>query len=251
MNCDESMVSVITPMYNSYRFIRDTIESVINQTYENWEMIIVDDSSSDGSIQVVEDYSKVDERIRLFVNEVNLGAAVTRNKAIKLSKGKYIAFLDADDLWLPNKLDKQIAFMKVNGYSFSFTGYSLIDEKGGVIEKNNIMPSEVNYFKTITNNKIGCLTVIFDKTNFEDYMMPNIRKRQDLGLWLKLLRQCEIAYCIQENLALYRIRKGSISSNKLKLVKYHWELYRKIEKHSIVKSLYFVIYYSTVKFLRK
>lgn len=247
MNYTIDLVSIITPSYNSIPYIKYTIESVLSQTYKEWEMIIVDDCSTDKSVHYIEGLCKKDKRIKLFANKTNLGAAETRNKAINEASGEYIAFLDSDDLWKENKLELQLKFMKERNSCFSYTMYDWIDEESKQLRSAFDLPLKVNYWETIKHNKIGCLTVIFKKSCFDSYMMPNIRNRQDFGLWLKLLKQCEYAECLPVNLASYRIRKNSISRNKVKLVKYHWNLYRKIEKHSSVTSLYLVIYLLVAK----
>ena len=236
------LVSVIMPSYNSEFFLKESIESVVNQTHSNWEMIIVDDCSKDKSVDIVKEFIKKDSRIQLIVNSVNEGAAVSRNKAIKQAKGDYVAFLDSDDLWLETKLSDQLDFMVNNNYSFTYTYYDQIDELNLFLKSVNKMPIKVNYLDTIKHNKIGCLTVIFKKDAFNDYFMPQIRKRQDFGLWLKLLKQSEYAYCLPKTLSKYRIRENSISRNKLSLIKFHWELYRNIENHSIAKSMYYISY---------
>ncbi len=245
------LVSVIMPSYNSEFFLKESIESVVNQTHSNWEMIIVDDCSKDKSVDIVKEFIKKDSRIQLIVNSVNEGAAVSRNKAIKQAKGDYVAFLDSDDLWLETKLSDQLDFMVNNNYSFTYTYYDQIDELNLFLKSVNKMPIKVNYLDTIKHNKIGCLTVIFKKDAFNDYFMPQIRKRQDFGLWLKLLKQSEYAYCLPKTLAKYRIRENSISRNKLSLIKFHWELYRNIENHSIVKSIYYISYLILSKLYEK
>lgn len=248
---NNELVSIITPSYNSKLFIKETIKSVIEQTYTKWEMIIVDDCSTDNSKEIISQFVKDDNRIKLFNNKKNIGAAKTRNKAIDFAKGNYIAFLDSDDLWNPEKLELQLAFMVQNKIAFSYTYYDWINEKGKKLRSAIKLPHKVNYSSTIRHNKIGCLTVIFNVDYFKDYKMPNIRKRQDFGLWLKLLGQCEYAYCLPLNLASYRITPNSISSNKFSLIKYHWILYRKIENHSVIKSLYFISYLIFSKVLLK
>lgn len=240
-------VTVITPSYNSGKYISETIKSVINQTYSNWEMLIVDDCSTDNSISIINDYCTSDNRIRLIKLEENGGAAVARNRGIKEANGRFIAFLDSDDLWHPEKLKNQIGIMIEKNIPFTFTSYQLISE-GGELGKIIKSKAEVSYRNAIMSNPIGCLTVVIDTNFFGKVYMPLIKKRQDLGLWLKLLRKTT-AIGIEESLAFYRVRKDSISSNKFKLVKYHWILYRKYEKTPFFVSLYYVIYYSLSKLL--
>jgi len=237
-----NLISIITPSYNSKRFIKATIESVLSQTYENWEMIIVDDVSPDDSNEIIEEYCKQDSRIKLIKLEKNSGPAVARNRAIEEAKGRYIAFLDADDLWLPEKLEQQLSFMKENNLSFTYSAYKLIDEKDsdlGVF----IPPMQASYSSILKTNPIGCLTAIYDTKKLGKIYMPNILKRQDYGLWLKILKQINTTKGILEPLAIYRIRKNSVSSNKLKAASYQWKIYREVEKLNLFKSFYYFVNY--------
>ncbi|WP_404445575.1 glycosyltransferase family 2 protein [Sutcliffiella horikoshii] len=228
-----SLVSVITPSYNAEKFISATIESVRTQTYTNWEMIIVDDCSKDTTREILKEYGELDPRIKPIFLEENSGAAVARNTALKAAKGDYVAFLDSDDLWVPYKLEKQLAFMQKNDYAFTFTAYNLMDENGKPLDKVIDVPKQIDYKGLLKNTIIGCLTVMIDTRKVEPLQMPLIRTRQDFALWLKVLRQGHIAYGMQEPLANYRIVEGSISSNKLKTAKRNWYVYRKIEKLSL------------------
>jgi len=240
---DKNMVSIITPSYNSEKFISQTIESVLAQIYQNWEMIIVDDCSPDNSNQIIEKFIKTDRRIKLIKLENNSGPAVARNTAIKEAKGRYIAFLDADDLWLPNKLEKQINFMNKNNLSFTYSAYTLVDEEDndlGVF----IPREELSYEDILKTNDIGCLTAIYDTEKLGKVYMPNVLKRQDYGLWLRILKKIEKTKGILEPLAIYRVRKNSVSSNKLKAAKHQWKIYRKVEKLSIFKSSYYFLHYA-------
>ena len=242
-------ISIITPSYNSEEFIAETIECVINQSYKNWEMIIVDDCSTDKTQEVISQYVEKDNRVKLIINETNSGPAISRNKAILESTGKYIAFLDSDDLWTDFKLKSQLNFMEKHDYKFTYSYYSQITEEGQMIKDIDNLPEKVSYKSTMLSNKIGCLTVMYNKEYFGNILMENIRNRQDYTLWLKLLKKVDYAYCFPEVSAKYRIRKGSISSKKLKLIKYHWHIYRNIEKQSFFKSFYYVLHYITLKLL--
>jgi len=238
----KDLVSIITPSYNSDKFISKTIESVINQTYDNWEMIIVDDCSPDNSNEIIEEYIKQDNRIKLIKLDKNSGPAVARNTAIKKAKGRYIAFLDADDLWLPDKLEKQLNFMNTNNLEFTYSAYKLIDENDndlGVFSP----PALANYNSLLKTNFIGCLTAIYDTKKIGKMYMPNILKRQDYGLWLKILKEIKTTKGIIEPLAMYRIRKNSVSSNKLKAAMYQWKIYRDVEDIGFFKSLYYFANY--------
>lgn len=238
------LVSVITPLYNSGEFIEETIKSVLSQTYENWEMIIVNDNSTDNGVEIVKKYLSLDSRIILINNEgVNHGAAVSRNIAIKEAKGRFIAFLDSDDLWTNDKIEKQIGFMLQNKSPFTYANYDQISETGDFIQHINNLPKTINYSEILVKCKIGCLTAVYDVEYFGKVYMPLIRKRQDFGLWLKLLRKVDKADYVNLNLGKYRIRENSVSSNKVDLVKYHWYLYHKIERLGFFKSMYITFLY--------
>jgi len=243
----ENLVSIITPLHNGAKYVGETIESVLAQTYCNWELIIVDDCSTDNGCDIVNSYIKSDSRIKLIKNQMKSGPAITRNKVIEASKRKYIAFLDSDDLWTNDKLEVQIEFMKTNNVYFTFTYYDQITEEGKFIKKVNSFPEKVDYLSSIKSNKIGCLTAVYDVSYFDKVYMENIAKRQDYTLWLKLLKKVQYAYCVPRILAHYRIRENSVSSNKFKLVKFHWHIYRHIEGHSFFKSLYFISNYIFVR----
>lgn len=230
-------VSVITPIYNCERFIAETINSVINQTYENWEMILIDDASNDKSVEIVKHYTKLDKRIRLIKLKENSGVAVARNTGIKASSGRFIAFLDGDDLWEPNKLEIQIQFMIERNIGFSYTSYNVISENGIDLKKTVGAPSEIDYDTLLKNTIIGCLTVVIDRDIIKEINMPLIRTRQDWVTWLSILKRGYKAYGINIPLARYRIVKGSISSNKFKTAKRNWYVYRNIEKLSLFNAI--------------
>ena len=235
-----NLVSIIMPSYNSSKFIEKSINSVLNQTYQNWELIIVDDNSKDNSLEIIKSFK--DSRIKSFHNGRNLGAARSRNRAIKKAKGRYIAFLDSDDLWKEDKLEKQISFMQKNSIDFSYSAYDLIDEEDKLLGSFT-PPKKVNYKDLLKTCSIGCLTAIYDTKNFGKVYMPDIPKGQDYGLWLKILKKIEFAYSFDEPLAIYRIRKKSISSNKLKAIKHQWNIYRNLEKLSHFSSFYYLLHY--------
>lgn len=248
---NDYLVSIITPNYNGEQFIIETIKSVQNQSYPYWEMIIVDDNSSDHSVKVIEDYISSDSRIKFIKNLTNEGAAVSRNKAIEHAKGRFIAFLDGDDLWKPHKLEVQINFMLQNHIPFSYSHYDQITETSDFIKKVNNLPAKISYNQLLTKNIVGCLTAIYDTAYFGKVYMPLIRKRQDFGLWLKLLKKVEYGYCLQQNLAQYRIRENSVSSNKVDLVKYHWYLYHDIEQFGYVRSINLLFQYIYINIFKK
>jgi len=244
-----SLVSIMTPVFNCSRFIGQTIESVQSQTHFDWELICVDDCSTDGSCEIIQSYIENDPRIRLIRLDVNSGAAVARNTAIDAANGRYIAFLDSDDVWLPGKLEMQLDYMQKNSISFCFSAYARIDEQNNVICTVGV-PVQISYQDMLKTSVIGCLTAIYDTAFFGKVPMPLIRKRQDFGLWLQLLKRTDCAYGIQEVLALYRVRPGSVSDNKIDAARYTWDIYRKIENFGFWVSCYYFLNYAVRGFLR-
>ena len=244
------LVSIITPCYNSEKFLDECISSVLNQTYQNWEMLIVDDNSSDNSSILIKSYSKKDERIKpLYLND-NIGAAMARNKAISKAKGKYLAFLDSDDVWLPKKLEVQTNFMKKNNCSFVFSSYSVISDDDK--PKYTIsVPETITYKKYLKNTIIGCLTVMLDKEKFKKIEMPNLRSSHDMALWLNLLKQEKYAYGIAQDLAIYREHKSSNTSNKVRAIYDVWNVYRKHEKLNLFYSIYNFVFYAINAFRKR
>lgn len=236
-------VSVITPLYNSSCYMRETIESVISQTFESWELLLIDDCSSDDSVAIAEMFSARDSRIKVIKLSQNSGAAVARNRGIEMARGRFIAFLDSDDLWLPDKLDTQISFMKSNSVSLSYSAYLKCNDRGEIVGRSEI-PNEVIYSDLLKVCSIGCLTAVYDTQAVGKVYMPLIRKRQDLGLWLKVLKLVESAKGIDTPLAIYRIRRDSISSNKLSAARYTWRLYRDVEALRFIPALYYFIHYA-------
>lgn len=246
----EGLVSVITPTYNCGKFIGATIASVQNQDYNNWEMIIVDDCSQDETKNIVTEIAAKDDRIKYFCLEKNSGAAVARTKAMQLANGEYIAFLDSDDLWVPNKLTSQLAFMKDNGYAFTCTAYEQIDENGELLGKVIKTISKTDYNRLLLDCPVGNSTVVYSAKQMGKFEVPNIRKRNDDALWLKMLKKEQYIYGMQDVLMQYRIRSGSISNNKLKVIKYHWILYREIEHLGVLRSLFHIGYWCVIKALK-
>ena len=232
------LVTIIMPSYNTGKYISESIESVQKQTYQNWELIIVDDCSTDDTDAVVKPYL-VDTRIKYIKNEKNSGAAVSRNKALREASGRWIAFLDSDDLWMPEKLEKQISFMKKNNIYFSYTNYSEIDVDG---KKNGITVSGP---KKITKTGFynycwpGCLTVMYDANTVGLVQVFDIKKNNDYAIWLKVCKKAE-CYLLDENLALYRRgRAGSVSTHSVvTLVKWHYKLFRDAEGQNILLAFY-------------
>lgn len=235
-----NLVSIITPVYNSEKYLSEHIRSVQAQTHANWEHILVDDCSSDESETLIKSFQKEDSRIKYHRLDTNSGAGIARNKAIELSEGKYIAFLDSDDQWYPEKLEKQLSFMQENDYHFTFTDYDMVDEAGKELNKRVRCKPVLTYNKALYKNPIGCLTVIYDVGFFGKQYMPSIRKRQDYALWLNLLKKTN-GYGLNECLASYRTGNDSISANKIDLLKYEWKIYREVEGLSLFKSSFYLL----------
>lgn len=232
------LVSIITANYNAQKFITTCIDSVINQTYTNWELLVVDDCSNDNSLNIIKEFIKKEPRIKLIKLDSNVGAAKARNSAIKIAKGAFIAFLDSDDSWLSNKLELQIAFMLKRDIAFSFSSYYSYNEQKKDRKTINSLPI-ITYKKLLSKNYIGCLTAVYSVEKLGKIYMPNILKRQDWALWLKITKNGNPAYGIKEPLANYTRRESSLSSNKLDLLKYNWQVYRDIEGLTLLQSLYY------------
>jgi glycosyltransferase involved in cell wall biosynthesis len=238
----QPLVSIVTPVYNASRFIKETIESVQNQTFVNWEMILVDDRSNDESVKIIKKYAENDKRIILIMKEKNEGAAEARNLAIQKAKGRFIAFLDSDDVWMPEKLQKQVDFMKNRDIGFSYTYYVMMNEDGLLANKNVTGPEKIVYKDLLKSTIIGCLTVMLDREKIEEITIPNI-KPEDTAAWLNILKRGTIAYCLPEYLSKYRLVKGSVSSNRLKAAFRLWNLYRMQEKLNIFQTVWYFSHY--------
>lgn len=230
------LVSIIMPSYNTASYIKDSIKSVLNQTYDNWELIIVDDCSSDNTDEVLAEID--DPRIRVYKNEVNSGAAISRNRALKEAKGQWIAFLDSDDIWMPEKLEKQIAFMTDNGYHFSYTDYVEIDNNGNETGVYVTGPKKITRTGMFNYCWPGCLTVMYDANFIGLIQIENIRKNNDYAMWLKICKKAN-CFLLDECLAQYRRgRKGSVSTQSIKsLIGWHYKLFHEADKENTVMSL--------------
>lgn len=230
---ENELVSIIMPNYNGAKYVKETIESVLAQTYQNWEILFVDDCSTDNSLEIVQSFQEA--RIRILKNGKNSGAAASRNYALREAKGKWIAFLDSDDIWLPEKLEKQIAFMKENNYAFSYTEYEEIDQKSVSLGKYITGPNKITKRKMFNYCWVGCLTVMYDRETIGLVQIDDrIAKRNDYAIWLKVCPKAN-CYLLREKLAKYRRREGSIShQSKVSLIKYHYFLFRVGEKKSWV-----------------
>ncbi len=232
-------VSIVVPVFNAQKCIADTIMSVLAQTYEEFELLLVDDASTDNSREIIEEYAVRDPRVKLLGNTEKKSAAGARNTGIKAAAGRYIAFIDADDLWLVDKLEKQVRFMKERGVAFSFTGYEFADETGRGLGKIVRVPGKISYKEALCNTTIFTSTVMFDmeKLSTDDILMPYVPS-EDTATWWKVLKKTGYAYGLDESLTLYRRMGSSLSSNKIEAVRRIWNLYRKTEGLGICRSIY-------------
>ncbi|KRD11352.1 glycosyl transferase [Flavobacterium sp. Root901] len=231
------LVSIIVPTYNTEKFITETIQSVQNQSYKNWEMILADDDSTDKTVAIVEEFAQNDNRIKLFKLPKNRGNGFARNAALEKATGKYIAYLDADDLWFPEKLEKQIQFLKANNLHFTYSFYDSIDEEGNNLNRRVESPNPLTYRQLFFCNYVGNLTAIYDADFFGKIMLETSQKRQDWRIWLTILKQIKIARPVPEPLAFYRIRKDSVSSSKFKLIKHNFGVYREFHEYNFAFSV--------------
>lgn len=244
INKTSPLVSIITPSYNCIATIEKTINSVIAQTIGDWEMLIVDDCSTDHSREIIKNISVLEPRVKLIERTWNAGPAIARNIAIEHAQGRYIAFLDADDQWHPTKLEKQLKFMNEKDIALSYTAYNCLDSDGNHLRVYKPI-LKVTYADMLKSNRIGCLTAIYDTDKIGKVYMPNISKRQDLGLWLRILKQVDYALGMDEVLADYlAVQANSVSSNKADAAKYQWRLYREIEKLNFKQSTFYFLNYA-------
>jgi len=242
------MVSVVTASWNSEKYIAETIRSVQAQTYQNWEMIIVDDYSTDRTYEIVKAISKQDSRVQIIRQERNSGVGAARTCSMQNSTGRFVAYLDADDIWKPEKLEKQVLFMKEKSYGFSCTSYEVINDKGERLNKYIHMLPRVDYIGFLTNNLLQTVGIMVDtkKVDKKHLVMPDIRRRQDAATWLQILKAGFDCYGLDEILAEYRRTKNSLSGNKIKAVRGMWGLYRNIEHLSLPFSLYCFMRYAVL-----
>ena len=248
------MVSVIVPVYHVEKYIVETMDCVRSQTYTDWELLLVEDCGEDRCVQLIREYIEKtgDERIRLIRQPSNMGAAMARNRGVREAKGRYIAYLDADDLWEPQKLEKELTFMEEKGAAFAFTGYEFADEWGKGTGKVVHVPETLNYREALKNTTIFTTTVMFDtkKVDKELLQMP-VMKSEDTALWWKLLRSGYTAYGLNENLVKYRRPGKSLSSNKLEAMRRIWNLYRKAEGMSVISSAYHFCFWAVRAVMRR
>lgn len=244
------LISIVTACYNASTFIEYTIKSVRNQTVENWEWLIIDDGSTDRSVEIINQLIEDDYRIRLITLTVNSGPAYTRNKGIELSVGKYLTFIDADDYWFPTFLEENLKRINQT-QGFLCSSYEMYNEALTSKIGNLIVPIQANYNSILKTNTISCLTAFIDIEKLGKEYMPEIRYRQDMGLWIKYLKKISYIEGIQECLAIYRIRENSHSRSKFNLLKHQWFFYREVAQLNWIKSLYFFniwVYYGLRKY---
>jgi len=248
----EVKVSIIVPVYNAEAFLEDTIRSVQAQEERDWELLLVDDCSGDGSVRIIERFAAEDGRIRLLRQSRNQGAARARNRGVEEAKGRYIAFLDGDDLWRPRRLSAELALMEARHAGFVFSGYEFADEKGQGLGRVVRVPEMLTYREALKNTTIFTSTVLFDTRIVpkELIKMPLV-KSEDTAAWWNILRHGYTAYGLDENLVLYRRSSGTLSSNKLEAVRRVWNLYRRVEGLSLPYSMYNFVFYAVRAVLRR
>lgn len=240
----DGLISIITPVYNAEEFIVQTIESVQAQTYNDWELLLIDDCSTDSSAELIRSFTDNDNRIRYVKLNKNSGAAVTRNTGLAMAKGRYIAFLDSDDIWKAQKLEKQMELIKEKDIGFVFTSYRYIMQDGSPMSKVARAPEKIDYNGLLKNTIIGCSTVLIDKKIIGDFRMANVRRGQDTATWLQLLKKTDYAYGIYDDLVWYRVVSGSLSDNKFTAIKRTWNTYRNVEHLSLPKAMYVFVFYA-------
>ena len=247
----QPLVSIITPVYNSSLFLMETAESVLCQSYKNWEWILIDDKSTDDSWRILSELSRKDNRVQIYSNEVNSGSGITRNHAIKKANGKYIAFLDSDDTWHPQKLEKHISFMLEKGALFSHTSYGYLDERGKVIKSTfRVSKTPVSYKDLLKRTEISCLTAIYDAETLGKFYMSEHRRKQDYALWLSILKTGTKSYGLDEELAFYRQRLDSATSNKFKLIGKHFLFLKETQEMRTNQAIKYTILWMINGFVR-
>ncbi len=241
---DNPLVSVITPMYNCQDYIGQTIASVSKQTWPHWEMLIVDDGSTDAGVAVVNEYMKNEPGIRLFSLPANTGAYAARNKAIEHARGRYFAFLDSDDLWLPEFLEYSLNFLTRNNLAMCFSSYDMITEDGTTVIDQVIVPDETTYTDMLKLNTIGCSTCIYDTEQVGKVFFRNLPMHEDHACWLEILKKTGRAVGIKKILSLYRIRANSLSRNRFKAMQARWRVLREVENLGLLKASGYFCHYA-------
>lgn len=246
------MVSIITPVYNSESFITETIKSIQAQTFDDFEILCIDDQSTDRSAEIIQDFKVFDDRIKYYSLPEKGGASIARNLGIREAKGMYIAFLDADDTWYPEKLEKQIKFMVNNDFDFTYTDYDIIRNKSDISNNIRVSPDSISYKELLIQNPIGCLTVMYNSSKIGLIQIPRIDKRNDYALWLQVLKKVDNGFRIPEVLSSYRISDNSLSNSgaKFKLFMYHYKLFNEVEDFGRLKSV-FLSFRNALYYVRK
>lgn len=237
-----SLISVIMPAYNSSKYVKEAIKSVLEQTYKNIELIIIDDASSDETVSIVRKMKLIDNRITLYVNKQNEGVSYSRNRGIKKASGEWVAFLDSDDFWHKEKLEIQLKYAEEKNLNFIFTGVSYIDEKGNGLKSTFQVPKKVSYGQLLKQNVIACSSVLIKKVYMEKYKMENDKTHEDFGSWLRILKEETYAYGINKPLLIYRISANSKSGNKIKSVLMTYKTYIYIGLNPFL-SIYYLTWY--------
>jgi len=245
----KDIISIVIPVYNAAPYLKETIQSIVDQTYPHWELVFVDDASADESLHILNDFAagySGGQNITIIPLPENKGPAAARNAGIHVAKGAYLTFLDADDVWDKNKLEKQLNFMKEKQCAFSFTGYEFADENAIRNGKVVHVPEQIVYEEALKNTTISTITVMFDRRQIptDVLLMPEDCQREDTATWWKILKNGYTAYGLDEPLSVYRRHAGSHSANKVKAVINTWKMYRKQEGFSIIKTAYYMVFYT-------
>lgn len=245
------VISIVTPVFNTEKYLRDCIDSVIKQTYSNWELILINDCSTDNSQQIIDEFSNLDSRVIGVQNEVNLGSGETRNKGIREAKGRYLCFLDSDDRWKPDKLELQLQFIEKTMAPFIFGSYDFINETGNVIKEPKVVTSQVvDYEFLLKRTEIFTSTVMIDLRQTGKFLMPHHRRKQDYGLWLSLLKSGHLAQGMQEILAEYRLREGSATSKKWTLIWKHVIFLKETQGFGWIQSFFYTLHWGYNGFIK-
>ena len=247
---NEDMVSIVMPCYNAQAFVGEAIASVVNQTWRNWELIIINDGSQDQSVQIIQEWSEEDSRIIPLINDQNLGVSKTRNRGISLAKGQWIAFLDSDDVWKEDKLEKQILLAREKRASFIFTSCNIINQNGKFLGSMTALPSEVTFSQLQKWNCVTCSSVLINKKGLGDLRFEHDDSREDYLLWLRILKNLKLAHALREPLVYYRVISGSRSANKLKMTRDTYRVHRHLGTN-IVKAAFYTLTHFCYAFLNK
>lgn len=247
---ERPMVSVIMPAYNSEEYIQQAIDSVIQQTFRNWELIVIDDQSKDSTRRIVEELAKADPRIHLYVNARNCGAAASRNRGLDLCRGNYVALLDSDDIWYANKLETQLALAERENADIVYCSYAIIDERNQKYCKDFIVPATTTLRDSLKRSVISCSTALLRKNVVECYRFPQEYYHEDLVMWLQLLKNGMVAVGAPDVLAAYRVHSHSRASNKLQVAERRWKVYRSYMGMSRMESAYYFVQYAFMGFTK-